>query len=417
MLIARYTDRIDVAWGRIERVVTAHPINKKYQHMEYDFYRENEDGNVSCRNLYSSSMCGYRIAFPGTTDYSGYMRMDKCIEEDWRLLDSRIKCFPSHSLTEAERNQFIQNYPEFRYVLNKWHGTAAQTLQVLNIWKKFPEIELLLAGGYESIAFNNNFWRLTEKKRREIALWLRTHPKVDYSLSDIQMRIKYKLNDEEWKDYVSWNNHHYGANVSYELYKYLLKQEEKAGPTPWIKETYSDYKKSFSSDYCTHNFREEYWRYPKDLFAMHQRINDEINEAIALERQQEAEKRKKDERNVYSRLGRVAKKFSRFNAEIDGYSIFTTSSMKEWNLQAKTLHQCIVASGYYKGMSRKEYLIVFIRKDNQPVATAQIFKDRRIGQFYADEHGGPNNSRPTEEVQQIFNKWVAGLPPVLWETK
>lgn len=163
MLIARYTDRLDVAWGKIERVVTAHPINKKYSHMEYDFYKENEDGNVSCRNLYTSAMCGYRIAFPGTVDYSGYCGLDKCTEEDWRELDSRIKCFPSHDLTEAEKRQFIWNYPDFRYVLQKWSGSVARTLEALRIWKQFPEIELLLAGGYENIAFNKNFWRLSEK--------------------------------------------------------------------------------------------------------------------------------------------------------------------------------------------------------------------------------------------------------------
>lgn len=414
MLIARYTDRIDVEWGRIERVVTAHPINKKYQDMEYDFYKEDEDGCVTCRNLYTSAMNGYRIAFPGIKDSSGYLGIDECVEEDWRSLDNKIKCFPSHFILANEENQIVWNYPDFRYVLKKWTGTLAEVMEALNIWKKFPEIELLLAGGYENIAFNKNFWRLTEKNRRAVALWLRQHEKANYTLAHVQMCIKDNLSDEEWKEYVAWNNSHYGKNVSYKLYKYLQKQEQFAGRIPGIKGTYTDYKKSFSSPYNTHNYNEDYWKFPKDLFAAHQRINDEINEAIELERQQAAEKRAKDERNVYARLGRIAKKFGAYNAEIDGYSIFITSSMKEWNLQAKTLHQCIVASGYYKGMSRKEYLIVFIRKDGKPIATAQIYKDKKIGQFYADEHGGPNNSRPTEEVQQMFDKWLATLPPLLW---
>ena len=40
MLICHYTDRLELEWGKPVRIVTAHPINKKYQDEEYDFYKE-----------------------------------------------------------------------------------------------------------------------------------------------------------------------------------------------------------------------------------------------------------------------------------------------------------------------------------------------------------------------------------------
>lgn len=419
MLLCHYSDRLELEWGKPVRIVTAHPINKKYQDEEYDFYKELYNGNAACRNLYSSMTNGYRVAFPGH-ELGGYFGNGKAQEEDWSSLKKKISCFPSHALKEYERNMLIWAFPGFVYVLNKWKGSLAEVMEVLSIWQKNPEIELLLAGGYEQIAMNHAFWRLTEKKRKEICKWLRSHERFNYSLSEVQQRIKWNLDDNEWANFQTWNNSHYGPKVGYELYKYLKKQEEKANPDTykktcdWIKETYTDYKKSFESEYCTHDFKDPYWKYPKDLWAAHTRVNDEINAAIALEREQHRLEQEKDKRNCFKRLRRVAEKYGKYNAEVDGYSIFFTGSMKDWNYQAKELHQCIVASRYFEGMAKKKYLIAFIRREGIPIATAQLYAGEkigtwRIGQFYANELDR-SNCRPSDEVQAIFNKWLETVP-------
>lgn len=409
MLIAKYYDRLEIEWGKLTRVVSGIPINKKYKYLDYDFYKEDEDGNAFSRNLYSSSMCGYRIAFPGTP-LSGYAGMGHAVEEDYRILDHRIKCFPSKDLSQSDRNMFVWCYPDFKYVLNKWHpASIAQALEVLSIWKEHKEIELLLAGGYENIAFNKNFWRLSEKKRKEIALFLRMNEKKDYTLLEVQERLKYKLNEEEYKDFCKWNSRHHGANVSYKLYKYLIRQEEKYGYESGIKERYTDYKKAFKSHYCHHEFKDDYWVYPSDLYSFHDRVVEEINNAIILEREQEKAEKEKDKRNKLQRLKRVAEKYSVYNGNVDGFYFYFSPSIKDWTVQASKLHQCIVASDYYGGMAKKKYLIAFIRKDNEPVATVQIYKNKEIGQFYGNETDR-NNCKPSEEVQKAFNKWLGKLP-------
>lgn len=419
MLICHYTDRIELEWGKPVRIVTAHPINKKYSDREFDFYKELDDGSVLCRNLYSSTMAGWRIAFPGVA-MGGYYGNSIAEEDPWGSMEKKILCWPSKLLTESEKNILIWVYPDFKYVLQKYKCSKFEAMEILSIWQKHPEIELMLAAGFINIAFNHAFWRLTDKKRKEICNWLRHNPHPEftaYTLSEIQQRLKYNLTEEQYLEFRNWNNSHYGPAVNYELYKYLRKQEEKANPDTykkacdWIKETYSDYKKSFSSPYCHHDFKDPYWKYPKDLWEAHHRLNDEINTAMQEERAAREAERAKDERNVFQRLRRIVKKYEQFNAEVDGFNIFFSSSFKEWKEQAKVLHQCIVGSGYYKGMAKRQYLIAFIRQDEKPIATAQLFIGEKIGtwkigQFYADERGGPNNSRPSAEVQTAFNKWI-----------
>lgn len=417
MLIAYYTDRLEIEWGKPVRIVTAHPINKKYADLEYDFYKEMDDGNAVCRNLYSSSMNGWRVAFPGHK-MGGYYGNSIAQIDAWGTLDKKIKCFPSKMITESDFNILVWCFPDFKYVLKKWKGSRAECMEILSIWQKHPEVELMLAAGYTNIAFNHAFWRLTENKRKEICNWLRHNPYSNYLLSEVQQRIKYKLDQEQWNEFRQWNNTHYGPSVSYDLYKYLKKQEEKLNPITqrpmcqWIKETYIDYKKSFKSPYCHHDFNSDYWKYPKDLFEFHSRLNDEINTAISEERAARQAEKEKDERNVFQRLRRVVKKYEQFNADVDGYQIFITASFKDWKLQAKELHQCIVGSGYYKRMAKRECLIVFIRQSEKPIATAQISIGEKIGtwkigQFYADERGGPSKSTPSKEVQTAFNKWLS----------
>lgn len=419
MLVARYTDRLEVEWGKPVRIVTAHPINKKYEMEEFDFYKELHDGNAYCRNLYSSCMNGWRIAFPGHP-LGGYYGSGLAQLEEWNSLTKKINCFSSHKLTEGESNCLIWHYPDFRYVLKKWSGSLQEAMEVLSIWLEHPEIELLLSAGYTNIAFSHAFWRLTEKKRKDICRWLRAHDFKNYTISEVQQRIKWHLEDEEWKAFEDWNNSHFGIKVGYELYKYLKKQEEKLSEADkyqfgkWIKETYSDYKKSFESPYNFHDFKDDYWKYPKDLFAFHTRVNEEINTAIQVERNERAIEAAKKEKSCIRRLKRVADKYAPYNAELDGYSIFFSGNMKDWNYQAKELHQCIVASGYYRRMANKECLIAFIRQEGIPVATAQLYAGEkigtwRIGQFYANELDR-TNCRPSEEVQAVFNKWLETVP-------
>jgi hypothetical protein len=158
-----------------------------------------------------------------------------------------------------------------------------------------------------------------------------------------------------------------------------------------------------------HNCKDIYWRYPSDISAFHDRLVEE--ERIKEEARRLAEKKAEAKRMREKALAfkRIVKKFEEVNGTVDGYSIFVTSDYEEWERQAKALHQCICACGYYQGTADGNYTIVFIQKDGEPVATAQVYPSGEIGQFYANEIDRANCT-PSEEVKTAFYKWLESVP-------
>ena len=45
-----------------------------------------------------------------------------------------------------------------------------------------------------------------------------------------------------------------------------------------------------------------------------------------------------------------------------------------------------------------------------PIATAEVYYNKKVGQFYADEHDH-NNCTPTKEVNDVFYKWLETFKP------
>lgn len=177
---------------------------------------------------------------------------------------------------------------------------------------------------------------------------------------------------------------------------------------------YSDYTRMlFRSD---HNVKDDYWRWPSDIQAFHDRLREEERIKREAERLAEAERertrqieRVKKDKERAKVLKNIEKKFKSFCSIIDGYSIFVTSDYEEWQKQAKALEQCICAAGYYQSMADGRCTIVFIQKEGVPVATAQVYPDGRIGQFYGDEIDRANCT-PSDEVKEAFNKWLETVP-------
>lgn len=48
---------------------------------------------------------------------------------------------------------------------------------------------------------------------------------------------------------------------------------------------------------------------------------------------------------------------------------------------------------------------MFIRKEGEPIATVQLFKDDSIGQFYTNELDR-NNCLPDDNLKNVFDKWL-----------
>ena len=389
MTICDYTDRLEEINGELVRIVTAHA--RKNENV-LDVYREFENGKCDCRNLYSS-MYGYRVGFPNEVNS---LYTNQCMTFVEKLDDfgdcNKIDGFTSGTLSYSEKQLIIGKYTDFAYVLKKYNGSIRNTMAVLNIWKEHKEIEMVLASGFIKVALNKSFWRLTEKKRMEIVQFIRKNPtSTSLSVNDIQTMIKYGLNTDEYGKYKSW--YYRFGKVGYDVYKYLQKIGKADMAGVWL---YKDYKDMLKQ--TDHNQNDDYWKFPKDLRKKHDELRDEIERVKAVK---EAEKLKEKQSKYYG----AVKELLKYNSTIEGYSVFVPDSVEEISRHAKALHQCLVTADYISKVINNECVLVFVQKNGEPIATAELKKGNKIGQFYANELDR-DNCLPTDEVKAVMNKWL-----------
>lgn len=389
MTICNFTDKLEIVNSELCRIVTAE-AKKTYNIL--DIYREFESGKIECRNLYYS-MYGYRVGFPG--EVNSYYKNSYCtfVQNLDEYGDcNKIKAFYSFPIGEKEKGLIISKYPDFKYVLNKYSDTIENTMLALDIWKAHKEVEYILASGFVKVALSRAFWKLSENKQKEIAMFIRKNPaKKSLRLSDIQNIIKYNLSDNEFEEYKTWC-FHYGK-CGYEVYKYLVKHGR------------ADYQGlSLYRDYMAllkqtlHDRKEDYWRFPKNL----QKKHDELREEVA---RIEEWKRLETLRAKQEKYLKAVEKYLPMNYDINGYTVFVPGSVEEIDRQAKELHQCLVSCDYISRVIKGECVLVFVQKNGEPIATAELKKGNKIGQFYANELDR-DNCLPTDEVRAVMNKWL-----------
>ena len=179
MRIDSYSHHIENYFGELRLVVTAY--NKRLDQY-FDFFRVYESGKKECRNLYLSCYGGYSITYPGAYARSDYgdRRGEYYTEEEWG------ECNINHVGWEqrvtdhsGDIHQILKKYPDFMYTLKKWRGeryyitcNLPKIFAALQVWKEHPEAEYLFALHCDNIAFSKTFWKLSEKKRREISKWI-----------------------------------------------------------------------------------------------------------------------------------------------------------------------------------------------------------------------------------------------------
>lgn len=422
-------DRIEAEDGAIIRIVNAEWIDKRNGGKLYsvDVYKENDAGEAWSQNLYQSMWGGSCVMFPGlprnVNSNSWYYDKSIAEEEGWYSRSLSTVGW-SDDVTKADEELVCSFYPDFKYVLKKFKMKDKRDLMSkLQMWIPHHELEMILAAGFEKVAMNGSFWRLSEKNQKATCNFMRQNPQFK-DLSFREIREAMRMNDPvDYGIYLqvipSWhrskNPRGWYPCISYEDYKYMRKQQKK------FKSSYNDEEHAFNelvniyNDYIRmlfrsdHNTKDEYWRYPSDIQAFHDRLVEE--ERIKEEARRLAEKKAEAKRMREKALAfkRIVKKFEEVNGTVDGYSIFVTSDYEEWERQAKALHQCICACGYYQGTADGNYTIVFIQKDGEPVATAQVYPSGEIGQFYANEIDRANCT-PSEEVKTAFNKWLESVP-------
>lgn len=426
-------DRLDIENGHIVRIVEA-VYDKGPLYSNIDVYKESDDKKYWQQNMYTSMYGGNVVVFPGLPIGGYYYNDDVGEVEGWQGRQRPSLVGYSGYINRLDCDIVCRVYPDFKYVLKKvdWAcWSRLYLMKVLQVYVKHPELELVMAAGYEKIAINGNFWRLSQKNRHEIALWMRKYPKSKFSLLDLNnLRECMKTKDpENYVQYLTdisyWDRTSKSEScIRYDDYIYLKNLKIRLKRNTW--QTAFNQKVSYWQDYIrmavrtNHNTQDPYWRHPKDLLAKHDIVMEELNRIVEAERiaaeirnaeirAKEESKRCKELEKLKPAMERILKKFASYNFEIDGYNIFVTTDYAEWKKQADTLHQCIVASGYYTGMLKGGDTIVFIQKEGVPIATAQIYADGKVGQFYADERDR-QNCLPTAEVKAAFEKWLEMVP-------
>lgn len=372
-------------------------VKGEWRDLSLNCYKENEDGKFFARNLYFGP-CGYYVAFPGerqmySSGLEGLQEWAECTELG---IYANIR-----NLCDEEKEMILTLHPDFRYVMQKYKCNTSNVVSILSIWKKNPKIELLLENGMEKLAFSKMFYKLNEKKQKEIIrLCMKDERFKGIPLNYILLMQKNKISYEELHEWLTFRGKIYGAgNVSYHQYKYLVKSGNDNYESIRL---YKDYLKMLKNQ-NEHDLKDSYWLYPSDLRARHNKVLEEINIAAELKRLEE----EKIKANKLKYFYKKAKKYSSFNSEIEGYSIFIPGTVADVKKQAEKLNQCLIRCNYIEKMARGNILLVFIRKNDEPIATAEILPGKVLGQFYADEHA--KNIKPDENVTRIFNRWFENL--------
>ena len=410
---------------------------------EVAIYKETDDGRCYVKNFDLVPMNGWMFSIPGTIERNNWGGRWEVEEQDWNEVNRKKLHVPdpTDNRRNAQKNlkrilseTIYARYPDFEYVLKKWlPRNTHEIMAVLAIWREHPDVEFLLAMNFINLALSSGFYKLSKAKKKIYIQWIRQHPNAcSFGFGDIKTIISNGISIEEYQDYCAFLlRSRCSIGISYRIYKYLMKNTEIRDWAGYYNEDmalvdfYQDYIRMVK--FCGHNLKDDYWRFPKDLNKAHDKVKTEAENIIRqqrlaeeLERQRrEAEYKERKRKEIQEKekaLMAIEKRFSELNGNIDGYSIFVTSDYAEWKKQADVLNQCIVASGYYEGTADGKYTIVFIQKDGQPIATAQIHTDGTIGQFYADEHDR-DNCLPSDEVREAFNKWLETVPKSKFKTR
>ena len=391
-----YTEKLVVRNGNIYRVISAQYKDRKKLEVLYQSVNSNK---VFIRNLDCKMICGWVYYDPQDKDrnyWSSNCGKPYGIDEWW-------VCACNCSLTgkssqdydrleavilSSKQKDFIYSFRAYRQAhSNRSEISISQIFELLQMWTKHPQNEFLIKLGYYKLALSKTLLTMSKNKQKDY---------IQYLVNDMSgyKGSKECLNLTELKCLMNnITNYELFCSCcrSLPLYHYLEKQKESVS-------YYKDYK-----NLCIElgkDLTDNYWLYPSNLRERHNLVMEQvIAQRNALE---EAKEKEYD-----SKLEKVVKKLSKLNTTINGYEICVASSMKDIREQADTLAQCLITNNYYEKYAQKKCILVFVKKGNERLATAEVFynKNKPLGQFYGDERDR-NNCIPNKRIKGAFNTWL-----------
>lgn len=386
MIRCMFEERIELENGQLVRITNARWNGKRYGSGEMDVFKLYEDGRKLCRNL-----CYCRI--------SGYMLEDvEKPDEVWSepIIECNSFVEGFGNIISDEEVQLIKDmHPGFRWMLDKvrtrYCSNIASIWEAMEAWKRWPECERLVNGGFFKLAFSKGFAKMPYLKQKKIAEWLKQNPSTDFGLGKIKTMMSKKITSEEYELYI--------RKVPMNLIKYLGTQVNKGifNTLNEARRIYEDYIRMAKD--MNHDTDSDYWKIPNDLKKAHDKVMDENA------RKEAAKQRKK-----IARYHKAVEKFINKRLECDGLTVYIPKDYETIESHAMALHQCLVYADYIGKVADRKCLLVFIKRGDTPTATAEVLPDGKIGQFYGDERDH-NNCEPGVTEKKALDVWMKTFKP------
>lgn len=400
MIRCIFEDRLEIIKGHVVRVVNASWSENRRRGIKegrMDIFREYDDGREEVRNLAYSPMSGYLLYDTVPERWS-----KPCINV--RALKvpeiSSNKVFTN--ISAEEREMVERTHPGFRWfmskILDRRPGTTcAEVFEFLKAWILWPECERLYNGGYYKLALSRTFAQATYRKQCEIMQYLKQHPEIqDPGFGEILSLMKSGLSQDDY-----WMIKRY--RISADTLKYLHAQLRKG--TCFSEEyslealhgTYQDY--IYTAKQCGHDVTTPYWMYPGDLRKAHDKVMEE--------------KAHLDEAKLMKRNAKYAVAVKKFLGKVfdeGDIRVYVPESVKDINMQATKLHQCLVTADYIGKVIDGKCLLVFLSCKGRPLATAELDRNGKLQQFYGDERDR-YNMKPDRAAEAALDAWCKKFKP------
>lgn len=381
-----YSSRIEILNDKIVYMLTAYYKDKS----EDVYYEELVSGKQCGRYIRFNYIAGYLVDFPGEkVKFYGGNYIQKI--EDFEEYCEMNPFVGIHNNNQKKDLELIQSiHPDLKYFLKKFYQSSYREIDHKELFKvirqywKHPEIEPLIQYNQLAIAMNNNLYRLSSKKLKEVIQFIKEnwekYPSMNLKdvLCSIKNKIPYKLVDTFRK-----------CKENPELFQYLLKQKESIV-------FYEDYIRMVKK--AGHNLEDRYWKYPNHLRKAHAKVVEEcknIDNALNV--------------ILNAQFEIVANKLKRNEKIIGGNHYYIVQDFKDFSEHANALKQCLITSGYMEKFIKQQSILIFIKDSNlQSIGTVEINYSKKILQAYGNELDRTNCKLP-QSILDDANEYIKQL--------
>ena len=333
--------------------------------------------------------------------YFSYPKFRRIAKDKIRYSDtsySDLLDFETDYMTIENLKEFYSYYyKDFKYTVQKMDKAKVYYYEpkfirhIFALWTNYPkEVEGLYSLCLTTLAKTEEYYeKSSDFKKKALKLFLK-HKNFCKKYSTLTLKdLERLLNsdfdvvnlDEDTLDFIH-DNFNYTENLSMKQINYMMKNNIQA-------DEYDTYLKKCRK--AKHDMSDSYWLFPNDFEKRMEKVMEEVSNIEKYENEH------KDE--IYFE---TVQKFIEKNpsVKIDGYEIYIPETIEDIKFQADMLNQCLIRMDYPKKVIDNNCLLVFLRKDGEPMATCELRQDE-IVQFRMK-----SNSSVTEDMNVAMNKWL-----------